>query len=216
MTASRQTPRIATCLVELFSPSDQVESILGDLHEEFSEISSKSGLISARLWYWRQAVKTIVHLAGSAFRVAPLAFFGIVVLGFFLSWFAADLPEKLIVALLRTQRPYSNLHVAAYMRFMTYGIPVARTIQSMIVGCIVAALAKGREVLAAIALSILRGALSLPFLFLLLTQSVSQRPELPEAGPYLALNAVELGAMVIAGVMVRKFRSLMPPRLASR
>lgn len=51
-------PRTATWLVNLFTPADAGESILGDLFEEFSHIASNSGVAVARRWYWRQSVKT--------------------------------------------------------------------------------------------------------------------------------------------------------------
>jgi hypothetical protein len=35
-------PHLATWLVELFASVGQAESILGDLHEEFSEIASRA------------------------------------------------------------------------------------------------------------------------------------------------------------------------------
>jgi hypothetical protein len=130
-------------------------------------------------------------------------------------WVGADLPEGLIVALLRTQRPYSNLHVAAYIRFVTCGIPIARVMQSLVIGCLVAASAKGREVVATIALSISRVVLMLPLLFPWLARRVSDQSSVFEFGTYWALNAVELSALVVAGVTVRKFRALAVRGLAA-
>lgn len=54
-------PRIAAWLVELFVSVEQAESILGDLHEEFSDVASKSGVVAARRWYWRQSINTLAH-----------------------------------------------------------------------------------------------------------------------------------------------------------
>ncbi len=56
-----QPPRIAVWFVDLFIPYEQAESIPGELLEEFSDLASKSGLVSARRWYWRQTAKTIVQ-----------------------------------------------------------------------------------------------------------------------------------------------------------
>ena len=64
-------PRIAVWLVDLFTPNKQSESIPGDLLEEFSEHASKSGVASARRWYWRQSVKTVARLIATGFLVAP-------------------------------------------------------------------------------------------------------------------------------------------------
>lgn len=64
-------PRLGTWLVELFASAEQAESIPGDFHEEFSDLVSKCGVVSARSWYLRQSLKTVAHLFGSAFRPAP-------------------------------------------------------------------------------------------------------------------------------------------------
>jgi hypothetical protein len=45
-----QPPRIAVWLVNLFTPAEEAESILGDLLEEFSHLASKSGVAFARSW----------------------------------------------------------------------------------------------------------------------------------------------------------------------
>ena len=64
-------PWVASWLVDLFTPIGQTETIQGDLLEEFSEVASKSGVASARRWYWRQSVKSVAHLIGTGFRAAP-------------------------------------------------------------------------------------------------------------------------------------------------
>ena len=66
-----QPPRIANWLVNLFAGGEEAESLVGDMLEEFSNFASKSGVAFARSWYWRQTRKTIAHLVGNAFRVAP-------------------------------------------------------------------------------------------------------------------------------------------------
>ena len=45
-----QPPRFAVWLVNLFTPCEQSDSILGDLLEEFSGLASKSGMAFARRW----------------------------------------------------------------------------------------------------------------------------------------------------------------------
>ena len=59
-----QPPRVAVWFLNLFALEEEGESILGDLLEEFSLLVSKSGIASARRWYWRQTVKTLPQLAG--------------------------------------------------------------------------------------------------------------------------------------------------------
>jgi hypothetical protein len=39
-----QPPRVAAWLVDLFTPGEQAESILGDILEEFSDVATKSGV----------------------------------------------------------------------------------------------------------------------------------------------------------------------------
>ena len=68
---SLQPPRLAVWLVNLFTLPDTAEAIMGDLLEEFSQIAEQAGVIFARRWYWRQALKTIVHLIYTAYRTAP-------------------------------------------------------------------------------------------------------------------------------------------------
>lgn len=152
-------PRLAAWLVEIFASAEQAESILGDLHEEFSDILSKSGFVPARRWYWHQSVKTIFHLAGAAFRVAPWSLAGIVLFGFLLRGFSFSLSESLVVAILRTQRPYSNHHVMAYMSFLFYGTLIAHVLTSALIGCVMAFFAKGREAVVTVALALISSAL---------------------------------------------------------
>jgi hypothetical protein len=148
-------PRIAAWLIELFSLNEQAESITGDLLEEFSDLVSKTGVASARRWYWRQSLKTTAQLIGNAFRVAPWSILGSVVGGFLLMRFGSRLPEQVMIALLRAQRPYSTAHYNAYVFWVTDGILIARLVESMLVGCVVAMAAKGKELVATTTLSLI-------------------------------------------------------------
>jgi hypothetical protein len=201
-------PRIAAWLVELVAPRRDAESILGDLFEEFSDLASKSGLASARRWYWRQSVKTIAHLVGAGFRVAPWIIAAAVVMGFLLLRFGSGLPEKLVVALLRTQRPYSNTRVDAYMLFLTWGILIGRLIESMIIGCIVAVAAKDREIVATTTLGLVFGALTGLGLMLLAGQWLENAYLIP----FLVNQFCSSIMIVVGGVIVRESRSAMARR----
>jgi hypothetical protein len=147
-----QPPRLAVWLVNLFTPYEQAESIPGDLLEEFSAVASRSGVASARRYYWRHSLRTIAALIGAGFRDAPGTITVAVSTGFLLLVFGSAMPERIVVAILRTQRPYSNTHVQAYMLFLTWGMLVAGFVESLIIGCIVAVVAKGRETLATMTL----------------------------------------------------------------
>jgi len=144
----RHPPRLATWLVDLFASAEQAESILGDLAEEFSDIASTSGVLSARRWYWRESAKTIPPLFGASFRSAPWSLGSIVLAGFPLQWLGATLPERVIMAILRAQRPYSNLRYELYLWLINYDIPIACLVKSVLIGCLVAVLGEGREVVA--------------------------------------------------------------------
>ena len=182
-------PGLAAGLVDLFASAEQAESILGDLHEEFSNIVSESGVVAARRWYRRQCVKTIFHLAGSAFWSAPWSLAGIALLGYLLPWFSAAFPERVIIAILRAQRPYSNIHYGLYVWLVITVDPL--------VGSIVAVLAKGRELVATSVLGIFFARLWV------VAPPASFRVN-------LAVNGI---ATVFAGVIVRMCRSSKASRL---
>jgi hypothetical protein len=208
-------PRLAAWLVDLFASAEQAEPILGDLSEEFSDLALCSGTAHARRWYRRQSAKTIAHLAGATLHVAPLWPAVALLLGLLLSRFSAGLPEQLIVALLRTQRPYSNRHYDAYVWLLTYGIPFVSIAQSLLIGCVVAVLARGREMVAIMALSILRAATIAWVLFIVFGHAPPTRPVIPFLAPFLFSRALDLIGIVIAGVIVRKARSASARRLAA-
>ncbi len=115
-----QPPPIAVWLINLFTPPEEEESIVGDLLEEFSQLASKSGVDTARSWYWRQTVKSIVHLFGAGFRVAPWSTTAAVVAGFFLMSFGFSLEENAIFALLERHRIFDH-HFYAYVFFASTG-----------------------------------------------------------------------------------------------
>jgi hypothetical protein len=147
-------PRIASWLVNLFTPAAEAESILGDLLEEFSAIASKSGVACARRWYWRQSLKTIGHLFSTAFRVTPLLTAAAVVGGFLLHGFISGMPDKLLSTITDRYLVYWSGHFKAYMFVASDGMVIAHVILSMFVGCIVALVAKGREMVATVTLAL--------------------------------------------------------------
>jgi hypothetical protein len=153
-------PQVASWLVDLFAPEEQAESITGDLLEEFSDLASKSGVAFARRWYWRQSVRTIVHLMGTGFRFAPWRIAGAVVGGFLLYWFGAGKIEQVVVAVVDFRRQphvtpyYTWPQVQARMFWVKYGVLAGYLLLSFFIGCIVAIAVKGREMVAAITLGL--------------------------------------------------------------
>jgi hypothetical protein len=150
-----QPPRIATWLVNLFASPEEAESILGDLLEEFTELATKSGVACARKWYWRQTAKTIVHLAGTGFRGAPWSTSAVVVGGFLLHGFVSGFPDKVLSAVTDRYLAYWSAHFKTYMFVASDGMLIAHIMLSMFIGCLVALTAKGREMVAAMTLSLI-------------------------------------------------------------
>lgn len=210
-------PRLATWLVELFASADKAESILGDLHEEFFDIASKFGFVAARRWYRRQSVRTVFHLFGAAFRNAPWSLAAIVLLGFLMQWFSATLPSQVIMAILRAQRPYSNLHYGFYVWLINYGIPIACVVTSLLIGCVVAVLAKDREVVAALTLIVVDAVAIVLLLIFVYMYSAEREPAFGPPFYFLVFRwALDVIGLLVAGVLVRKLRSVSsrPPAIA--
>lgn len=207
-----QPPSIASWLVELFAPAEHAESILGDLAEEFSDLVSKSGLASARRWYWRQSVKTIVHLFGTGFRIAPWSIVGIVLGGFLLLPFAISLAEPMIVGVIHLYRnhvtPY-YAHLDTDVLWLNAGILTGRLLLSLFIGCIVAAAAKGREMVATITLGFICTALTAKAILILVTRDW---PEQAHLLPFLVDRFGSSSLIVMGGVIVREIRSAMSRR----
>jgi len=151
---SDQPPRLAVWLVNLFTIPDDAEAIVGDLLEEFSHLASTSGVVFARRWYWRQALKTIVHLIGTAYRAAPWWTSAGVAGGMLAHRLLWRLVEPTIFAVLvRYQIPEHHFNV--YVFFASTGIDIGYLLVFLFVGCIAAFVAKEREMAAATTLSVI-------------------------------------------------------------
>jgi hypothetical protein len=153
-------PRIAVWLLNLFALTDNAESVLGDLLEEFSLLASESGVASARRWYWRQTMRTVPHLAGASFRTAPWMTAAAVAGGFLLRKLVGPLVEPALFAVLeRYQVP--EHHFSTYMFFASTGIDVGHLITFLFIGFIVALVARDREMAATMALGLIYGAMAI-------------------------------------------------------
>ncbi len=205
-----QPPRIATWLLNLFTPGEEAESILGDLLEEFSHLTSKSGPLFARRWYWRQTVKTIAHLFGAGFRDAPWSTTAAVVGGFLLLRFISGLPERAIFAVLHRYRVFDH-HFNAYVFFATDGIAIGHVIVSMLIGCIVALAAKGKEMVATMTLGIVLCAMVGVAYF----ASVAKHWPMDLALSWMLFQCAGPFAMIVGGVIVRTHRSAARTRPSS-
>ena len=153
---SLQPPRIAHWLVNLFTPAEEAESILGDLLEEFSHLALNSGVAFARSWYWRQAVRTIAHLAGKGFRAAPWSTAVAVALGFLLLRLGYKWEKQAIDAVLDRYQVYEFHYDALVGYWITRGMLIGRVIVAAMVGGIVAFAAKGREMTATVTIGLIQ------------------------------------------------------------
>jgi hypothetical protein len=196
-----QPPLMATWLVNLFAPP-QEESIVGDLLEEFSRLASKSGAAFARRWYWRQAVNTIAHLFGAAFRDAPWSTSAAVVGGFFLGSFLHGLPDKVLSAVTDRYLTFWSAHFQAYL-WVLNGMLIAHLMLPMCVGCMVALAAKGREMVATITLSLVLCAMTV---VAYLVGIARQGPTAADLQWFLFQGSGPI-AILVGGVMVRTVRT---------
>jgi len=146
-------PRFAAWMVSLFAPPEQAESILGDLEEEFLLLGPRSGLASARRWYWRQSVRTSAHLLRSGFRDAPWSTALAVLGGFFLLRLAHWLPGQLLNAVTDRYLMYWSNHFHAYLWVLKALIPTY-LLGTFLTGCCVALVTKKREMIATMAMAL--------------------------------------------------------------
>lgn len=157
---SAQPPYSAAWLVSLFASPDEAEAIQGDLLEEFLFLDSKSGVAFARLWYWRQALKTVLHLARLGFRSAPVKTTAAIVGGFCLRRLLGPLVGPAIFAVLERYRVFDH-HFSTYMFFASTGMDIAHLVVFLLVGFATALVARGREMLATTTLGLIYAAMAL-------------------------------------------------------
>jgi hypothetical protein len=155
-----QPPRIAVWLINLFALAEEAESILGDLLEEFSLLAEKSGAPSARNWYWRQTIKTVPRLAGLGFRTAPSITAAAVVGGFLLRKLVAALVGSVTFAVLEKYQVFFEHHLSAYLFFASTGLDIEHLITFLLIGFIVAFVARQREMVATIVLALIWGTMA--------------------------------------------------------
>jgi hypothetical protein len=195
-------PRVADWLINLFAAPKEAESMLGDLHEEFSQLASHSEIAFARRWYWRQTVATIAHLFGAGFRIAPWSTSAAVVGGFLLGSLFHGLLDKLLSVVTDRYLMYWSAHFKAYMFFATDGMLIANLLSSMFVGCVVALAAKGREMVATVSLALVLCAMVATALPSLIMHWPSG-----EVIPWVLFQCSGPFAMVIGSALVRMRRA---------
>jgi hypothetical protein len=209
--SSVQPPRVAVWLLDLFTPHEQTESIPGDLLEEFSDVASKLGVAYACRWYWRQSVRTILHVVRCEFRIAPWSIAGAVVGGVLL----VQLGHAFAEGGIRTGNEFLSHHVHRVTHFDLFlynsGMYLWRLTVSMLIGCIIALACKSREILTTLTVSLVCGIQAVTGFWTFLH---GWSPPLPIVLIVALHSFGGLFAMVIGGGIVRKyrFRSLHPAR----
>jgi len=194
-------PRIAVRLVNLFSSDEEAESIEGDLLEEYTHIASKWGTPFARRWYWRQTAKTIVHLAGIAYRTAPWSTTAAIAGGFLLRRLAARFVEPAIFAVIDRYQIFEH-HFSTYRFLASTGIDIGHILVFLFVGCVVALGAKGREMVATMMLGLIFGAMAVTAVLVMVSRSGD------DAFVWrLTWYFADSFALVLGGAIVRTHRS---------
>jgi hypothetical protein len=197
---SIQPPRLAVWLVNLFTVPDNAEAIMGDLLEEFSQTAHQAGVVFARRWYWRQALKTMVHLIYTAYCAAPWLTFAGVAGGFLTRRLLWGLVEPTIFAVLdRYQIP--EHHFNLYVFLASTGLDIGYLIVFLFEGCIAAIVAKEREMAAATTLSLILAAMT----GVAVVSWVVQGHYWPLSR--LTWNFADTFAILIGGAIVRTQRS---------
>jgi hypothetical protein len=154
-------PRLAVWLISLFALAHEAESILGDLLEEFALIVSKSGVTAARHWYWRQTIRTLPRLAGFSFRTAPWLTLTAVAGGFLLRKLIGPLIGSATFAVIQKYQTFFENHFSAYLFFTSTGLDIEHLITFLLIGFIVAYVAREREILATGMLAFIFGSLAI-------------------------------------------------------
>lgn len=130
-------PRFAAWLIRIFSPPGSPEAVAGDPS--------------------RQALRTIPYLLAEGFRTAPWTIAALVTAAFLLRWYVsmitgAAINDALDAALTRLHM-YDADDPRPYLFWLTTSMLLIRWIQNALVGAALAAIAKGREMVATISLA---------------------------------------------------------------
>jgi len=199
---SSEPPRLAAWIVPLFTPAELSEAILGDLHEEYLQLRLKAGGKAASRWYNRHALQTIVKVAASGFRGAPLSTTIAVVGGFLLLRFVHALPDKFLLAITDRYLMFWSGHFQTYL-WVLRALPIEYFLGSVLVGFVVALAAKGREMIVTLTLGFILCAMAVAasVWIVAITGDTSFLWNVP-------LHFTDPLAIVIGGAVVRRHRSV--------
>lgn len=195
---SVQPPVIAVWLIRLLAVADEAESILGDLLEEFSLLACKSGVPTARKWYWRQTIMTVPRLAGLAVRSAPWTTFTALMGGLVLRFLVGRLVGYVIFA---TLQRYGALFEHRFTTYLFFNIE--HLIPFLLIGLIVAVVAREREIVITTILAFVFGAS-----VILGSAYAAIRYGIDPVFWRLTCYLADLPVIVVAGAIVRTHRML--------
>jgi hypothetical protein len=192
-------PFVATWVTALFAPAQEAETIIGDLQEEFSRLALIPGVAFARRWYWRQSISTIAAFVFSGFRTAPWSTAAAVAAGFSLLTLGRFY-QPAMTAVLDRYHVYEH-SPGVYIFCLSYGLLMGHVFLAALVGVIVAALARGREMTATTTLGLIGGTLTTASFFWMIVKNVHFWLSML---PWSFASPV---AILVGGVIVRCRRS---------
>jgi hypothetical protein len=160
-------------------------------------------------------VKTIAHLAGNGFRVAPWSTVAFVVAGCILFRFGLMVYGQATEAVLDRFRVYEYVSdlgrqqpsvnvAAAYMFWITRGMLIGRVLVETLIGGIVAVAAKGREMTVTMALSLFLGTLGIAGSLMMVANTGDYEFLFQWALPSVFADSI---AIVVGGAIVQTRRS---------
>ncbi len=191
-------PRIASCLIGMFAPQQQAEAIDGDLLEEFSEIKISRGAPAARRWYWKQSLKTSVHLFCVGLRSAPGLIACTTIGAFFFLWATQWLPVHLVFGILERYSNFFDAHFRFWWFCVHYGGAIVGWTVAVLLGCLIGLLAKGKEVVATATFGVFR-IVGAPFLTILLFRaSIALLPH--HVLEFMGSNVGYIGVILMRGI----------------
>ncbi|MGE5324597.1 MAG: hypothetical protein ACM3SW_17150 [Actinomycetota bacterium] len=121
------------------------------MFEEFLLLASSRGLRFAKRWYWRQTRQSIAHLFARAFGANLWLTAVIVITGVLLHRFVFTLPERAIFAALDRYQVFER-HFSLYVFFATYGLILGHIFSSLLIGIVIALLARRTEMVSTISI----------------------------------------------------------------
>jgi hypothetical protein len=149
-------PRIASWMIGMFASQQQAEAIDGDLFEEFSEIKISRGEWAARRWYWKQSLNTSVHLFWTAFCSAPGLIAVTTIGAFSFLWATQWLPGRLVYGVLEHYSDFFDAHFYGWWFSVHYGGAIVGWTVAILLGCLIGAVARGKEIVAAATFGVFR------------------------------------------------------------